>query len=446
MRGPSLPGGSLRSAVVRGSLWTGLGYVASQVLRLCSNLILTRLLAPEVFGLTALVTVIMHGLNLLTDIGLGPSIVQNKRGDAPEFLDTAWTIQAVRGVGVWLVCCTLAWPASRFYRSDMLVWVLPVMSFSVVITSLASMSVHLVNKKLKLGWLAIIDLTSLAVQIVVAVLLALVEPTVWAIVIAGMASSLVKTTLSYFIMPDLPRRQRVHHLHIDHDAMRSIVRFGRWITLNTILGFFYSSCDRLILGRFMTKEALGIYTMGYFIPQSIVGLLQPINTRVLFPLCVHLLNSENKNTRRTLRRIKAAIMAAILPLVCILVVFGPQIIRILYDPRYHGAGWILRWTAASTIVTVNSAVVGPILLATGDSFKVMQLTLFRSMVMLLTMFVGGSLYGTTGLIIGFALAPFFCYPILAWYAHKYGVWFPELDAIGFLGPAALIAIGLWLNP
>lgn len=443
---PHVPGGSLKNVVVKGSLWTGLGYVASQLLRLCSNLILTRLLAPEVFGLTALVTVIMQGLNMLTDIGLGPSIVQNKRGDDPAFLDTAWTVQVVRGVGVWLICCTLAWPAALFYNADLLLWVLPVMSFSVVINSLASMSVHLVNKNLKLGRLAVIDLTSLAVQIVVAVLLALVEPTVWAIVVAILVASVVKTACSYIIMAELPRRQRVHRLHIEREAMRSMIRYGRWITLNTILGFIYSSCDRLILGRFMTKEALGVYTMGYFIPQSIVGLLNPLSSRVLFPLCVHLLNSENKNTRRMLRRIKAVIMAATLPFVCILVVFGPQIIRILYDSRYHGAGWILRWTAASTIVTVNSAVVGPMLLATGDSFKVMHLTLFRSIVMLLTMYLGGTFYGTTGLIIGFAVAPFLCYPILAWYAHKYKVWFPGLDAIGFLGPAAVIAIGLWLNP
>jgi hypothetical protein len=39
-----------------------------------------------------------------------------------------------------------------------------------------------------------------------------------------------------------------------------------------------------------------------------------------------------------------------------------------------------------------------------------------------------------------------CYPILAFYAHKYKVWFPVLDAIGFLGPAAVIAVGLLLNP
>jgi O-antigen/teichoic acid export membrane protein len=440
------PGGSLKNLVVKGSLWTGFGYVASQALRLCSNLILTRLLAPDVFGLTALVTVIMQGLNMLTDIGLGPSVVQNKRGGDPEFLDTAWTLQVIRGVGIWLICCVIAWPASLFYESSLLAWVLPATAFTVVINSLSSMSVHLVNKQLKLGRLAFVDLFSLVVQIVVAVLVALVEPTVWAIVIGGLVSSAVKAMFSYTIMRELPRRQRVHHLRIERDAIRSMIRFGRWITLNTILSFVYTSCDRLILGRFMTKQALGIYTMGYFIPQSVVGLLHPISSRVLFPLCVHLLNSENKNTRRVLLRVKAAIMALTLPLICILVIFGPQIIRIMYDPRYHGAGWILRWTAASTIVTVNSAVVGPMLLATGDSFKFMHLTLFRSIVMLLTMFVGGSLYGTTGLIIGFALAPFLCYPILAFYAHKYKVWFPVLDAIGFLGPAAVIAVGLLLNP
>lgn len=72
--------------------------VAQQLIRLGSNLILTRLLFPEAFGLMALVQTFMTGLAMFSDIGIGPSIIQNRRGEDPDFLNTAWTIQIGRGV------------------------------------------------------------------------------------------------------------------------------------------------------------------------------------------------------------------------------------------------------------------------------------------------------------------------------------------------------------
>jgi hypothetical protein len=85
-------GSSLKKKAIRGTAWTLFGYGGSQALRLVSNLILTRLLVPEVFGLMALVQTFQAGLTLFSDIGIAPSIIQNKRGEDPTFLNTAWDI------------------------------------------------------------------------------------------------------------------------------------------------------------------------------------------------------------------------------------------------------------------------------------------------------------------------------------------------------------------
>src|SRR5688572_30143338 len=95
---PSVPEPGLRSQAIRGSIWTFAGYGASQVIRLASNLILARLLFPDVFGLMALVNVFIGGLAMFSDIGIGPAIIQNKRGNERTFLNTAWTIQIGRGL------------------------------------------------------------------------------------------------------------------------------------------------------------------------------------------------------------------------------------------------------------------------------------------------------------------------------------------------------------
>src|SRR5204863_421086 len=83
-------------------LWSATEYLAGFILRLGSNLILARLLVPEMFGLMALVNTFMMGLQMFSDVGIGPSIIQNRRGDDPAFLNTAWTIQVMRGMALSL--------------------------------------------------------------------------------------------------------------------------------------------------------------------------------------------------------------------------------------------------------------------------------------------------------------------------------------------------------
>src|SRR5258706_9299249 len=105
----------LQRRVVSGSVWTIAGYGAGQVLRLAGNLVLARLLYPEAFGLMALVSVFLQGLAMFSDIGIGPSIIQSRRGDELAFLNTAWTIQVVRGIVLWVVSMAGAAPFAAWY-------------------------------------------------------------------------------------------------------------------------------------------------------------------------------------------------------------------------------------------------------------------------------------------------------------------------------------------
>src|SRR5712675_1262901 len=107
---------SLRSRALAGSAWTTFGFGGQKLIQLVSNLVLTRLLFPEAFGLMALANVILLGLGMFSDLGIKPSIVQHEQGDSEKFLNTAWTIQILRGLSVWLAACVLAYPASLIYH------------------------------------------------------------------------------------------------------------------------------------------------------------------------------------------------------------------------------------------------------------------------------------------------------------------------------------------
>src|SRR5688572_13860724 len=96
------PRRSLRQLAIRATVWTIAATYAGQALRLASNLILTRLLFPEAFGVMAILLLILQSLNLFSDIGIQQSLILHPLGVERRFCNTAWTLQIVRGVCLWL--------------------------------------------------------------------------------------------------------------------------------------------------------------------------------------------------------------------------------------------------------------------------------------------------------------------------------------------------------
>src|SRR5215470_3170600 len=99
---------SLKRRVLSASVWSLSGYAVSQALRFGTNLVMTRLLVPEMFGVMAIATIVMVGLAMFSDLGVRQNIVQSRRGDDPAFLNTAWSVQIIRGVLLWVATVLVA--------------------------------------------------------------------------------------------------------------------------------------------------------------------------------------------------------------------------------------------------------------------------------------------------------------------------------------------------
>ncbi|HYT92958.1 MAG TPA: oligosaccharide flippase family protein, partial [Gemmataceae bacterium] len=105
----------LRRSALRGALWIGISVIASNVLKLVTKMIMTRLVLPESYGVLDMAMVFVQGVHMFADVGIGTSIIQSKRGDERDFLDTAWTLQILRGLVLWAIIAAIAWPVSVFF-------------------------------------------------------------------------------------------------------------------------------------------------------------------------------------------------------------------------------------------------------------------------------------------------------------------------------------------
>lgn len=417
---------TLKSLAVSGSLWTFFGYGTQQAVRLGSNLIVTRLLFPEAYGLMTIVNIFMQGLAMLSDIGLGPSILQNKRGDEPDFLKTAWTIQVLRGLVITLVGVVAAWPVAWAYDEPMYVMLVPAACFSALLNGLVSTSLYRANRRLEMGSLTILDVVTNFVGVLVMIEWAFLYGTVWALVIAGLVSAALKLVASHLIF-----REPKMRFEWDRQTAREIIHFGKWIFLSSLLGFLVGSLDRIVLGKVITNEELGVYSIAFFWAMAGVQALQVVANKVLLPVYARLAELGRDRLRSRTFRIRAGLMGLTLPGLLLLVLFGDYLLPFLYDERYEGAGWIVRILAAGACVSSVTVTVSAVLLAVGDSFRYMLVLATRSILLVAAMAVGGHYYGYSGLIIGVAVSDLLNYPILVLCIRRYGVWLPLLDFGGF---------------
>jgi O-antigen/teichoic acid export membrane protein len=292
------------------------------------------------------------------------------------------------------------------------------------------------NKKLRLGPQTLLDLGTQFLAIVVMIILAYNMRSLWALLIGTIVGALARAVISHWVLPG-PRIR----LGIDRELAAGMFHFGRWITISTMITFVLSQGDRLILGRYMTKTELGVYAIGFLIPQTATTLIGAVASRVLFPLYSRLVAEGGGQLRPRVRKVSPILLAILLPPLWLLMLFSQHIIDFLYDPRYHGAGWILRLFAASASVDAVTSSVGPVLLAMGNSLAVLKINIAKILGMAVLVALGGWLGGTPGLIVGFAAVPVLSYPVIAWFARRSGTWFLRLDAAALVASALILAVG-----
>jgi len=340
-----------RSRAIKGSFWTLFGYGSAQVIRLGSNLILAHLLFPAAFGVMALVTVFMTGLQMFSEVGIGPSIIQNRRGDEPDFLNTAWTIQVMRGFVLWIATCILAWPAAQFFgQSDpmahQLLWILPVIGLSSVLGGFNSTAVFSLNRHLEIGKATMLELIPQIASVGAMILWAWIHPSVWALVGGWLVYSIVRLPMSHLL-----NRPMKNKFLWDKSAAHDLMHFGKWIFLGTMVAFLSGSLDRILLGKLLTLQELGIYSIALTFARVGIEISTRLSNTVLFPILARSQDDPVTLVGQSLRA-RGLILLAGGALVCAFSIVAPIFFKTLYDPRYASAGVISQWLSILVWVSI----------------------------------------------------------------------------------------------
>jgi len=267
---------TLTSRVVRSAGWVMANKLTGRLLQLLQLLVLARLLTPEDFGVFGITILVIASLETFSQTGFKSALVQHK-GETRRYLDTAWTIQVIRGVAVALCLFFGAPLAGWLFGEPRVIPMLRVMTASVMLENLSNVAVLYFQKELKFHKSFIFDVSVHVSSLVAGLTFAYVLRSPWALVWAGIIGAGVRCLMSYMLHPYRPR------LTLDMSQAAELFTYGRWVFASSIVIFLVHHGDDILACCLLGPAALGLYQMAFRIANLAAMEISHTASTVMFP-------------------------------------------------------------------------------------------------------------------------------------------------------------------
>lgn len=341
--------GSLRSKIIRSGFWQGLTSVGVNLLTLLKSIVLARLLAPEAFGLMSLALMTIRGAQLITDTGFGSALIQ-RRGSFEEAADTAFTLMAIRGLALTVLMVPIAYGLGEFYGKPMLFQLTAVCGASFLLSGVSNIHLSAAVRELDFKKIAIVENSAAILSFALALFVAYVYRSVWALVISYLAAAAVKLYCSYALISERPR------FAINLAIARELFHYGKYITGSAILLFIATEIDTAVVGKLMDVESLGAYSVAFLLANFPAVHVAFVISNIMFP-AYSKIQGDIRLMRETFGNVTNLVGSAVIPVLAGMAVAADPLIRTLYGER-----WVMAITpfqvlcgfgSLHAIVTVN---------------------------------------------------------------------------------------------
>jgi lipopolysaccharide exporter len=356
---------------VTGSSALALSTVATNLLRVVSTVCLTRLLSPDVYGVTGMIMSVFYMFNMVTDIGLQAYVVRHQRSDDPDFLSAVFTIHAARGVVLASIGMLLAWPLSFLLGKPQLIVPLLVSSLILVIDGQVTLHQFRGLRDGKVQRFAMIDLVTGVSQTLFAIAFAFLFRNIWAIIASMFVASFMRVWAGYALFPG-PR----HALRADRQIAADLWRFSRVIAASSALTLVIGQVDKLALARILSLGQFGIYIIAASLAAAPTAFAFNYSSSIVYPAAAAAWRDGTSIAQAYYRSWGRFFY---------LYAFGGGaligganlLIRLLYDPRYLPAARYLTVLAISTAMMMVTRSMEAVQVASGRQRVAIEFNILR---------------------------------------------------------------------
>jgi PST family polysaccharide transporter len=354
----------------------------TKIIYLVANIVLARMLAPQVFGVFAIVSFVVQFFSVFGDVGIGAALIQKKDELSREELSTIFWLQQLL---VWIVAAiaiAAAPLALKFYPTlpPVGVWLIRAMAFGFILSSLKTVPAILMERNIDFNRIALIDVTESLSFHGAAIAFALAGYDVWSFVWAAVIRSVLGVAVVYSISSWRPG------FYFNFDSIRGLLGFGLPYQGNNILAFFKDTVTPVFVGSYSGAAAVGYVNWARnfaFAPLMI----SEVFGKVAFPSFSRI-QTDRELLARTIERSIRMMTTVLFPVSALMIALGPQLIHVLFTDKWLPAIRAYYFYCTSPLVIGFMLPMHSALLSLGRS-----LLLFRVMLLLIVFEWGfGSLF------------------------------------------------------
>ncbi len=381
-------------ALISGVAWTVVFRWLSQIVSWAATLYVARILVPGDYGLVAMATIPIGFARLVEDLGLDAIILQDRSLDSEQLASLAGTILCL-GVGLSGLFIALSGPIASYFREPSVEPLVRVLSLTFVTDALQVLPRALLQRELRfrtLAWLHGLQVTVAAVVVAVAATFAFGH---WALVLNTLTGGVVVTVVLYALHPFTvawPRQPRRISRSLAA-GWRMLVSRGAW--------YGYTSLDSAIIGRYVGKEALGVFGFAMTFASLPITEVSSMVSKVI-PGVFTSVQDSVPHLRRYFLVLTQALSYVTLPMSFGLLLTADDFILLALGPTWQAVILPLRILSLYMSVNASQMLIGHILLWTGHFRANMWLNLFTLLVMPVCFLIGVR-WGVAGVAWAWAL-------------------------------------------
>lgn len=319
---------SLRVQAVHGVKWTGISTIITTALLYGRLAVLAHLLPPEDFGLMGMVLVIINLGMAFADLGISQAIIWKQEVTSDQ-LSTLYWINIIAGIIVFGVVLAISPFVSAFFHEPRLVGLMFWAAFIFPIMSFGQQFFMLLQKDLCFKRIAVVEISAASVGVAVAITAAVLDQGVLSL-IWGQLSHCLVASLCYGITGWHEWRPR---FVFKPRELKGIISFGLFQMGQRVVNDFAVNVDYIMVGRFLGPELLGIYMLAWQIMVAPMTKINPVLTKVAFPVFAKKQTDDSALCRGYIELSKI-IAILTLPILVLVTVTAPVLIPVIFGPQW----------------------------------------------------------------------------------------------------------------
>ncbi len=350
---------SLRMQAVHGVKWTGVSTTSTTVLMYARLVVLARLLSPKDFGLMGMVMVIIGIGAAFADMGISNAIIW-KQDVSSEQLSTLYWLNIIAGIVVFGAATAISPLVSVFFHEPRLVNLMFWAAFIFPVTAIGQQFQTLLQKELRFNTLALVEMVSAAVNAAVAITAAFLHQGVYSLIWGQLAASACAAFLFAFI----GWREARPRFIFKPRNLDGMISFGLNQMGQRAVDIFATNVDYIMVGHFLGPRALGVYMLAWQLMIAPMSKVNPILTRVAFPVFARK-QTDDGALRRGYVELSKMVAALAFPIIVLIGATAHVLVPAIFGPKWNAAIPLIEMFVLLGLLRSLSNLLWPMVLAKG---------------------------------------------------------------------------------